>query len=248
MQERKNGLREGIARGLSQACVFCFEAQKTMLQVHGRVDSMSLRGVVDMMSKGVVTSAITSGIVFSGYFTVYHSIGTQNIWAGPVSAFTTSFLKIPISNSMRLIQAGMASNILDAGRRIVRARRIGGLYHGYGASLAEDVIEFDLRTRLYRSMRERVPEERKDSYIGLGLGAIAGSSTAWLTTPFDTIRAHMAVDAAKTCTKRSMLATAAYLYRNGGFPMLYRGATLRATSNAVKSALFYMFFETLTMI
>lgn len=248
MHERKNGLREGISRGLSQALVFGFEAQKTLLQVHGHAVKMPLANVMDMMGRGMLTSACTSGIVFGSYFTVYHSIGSSNLWAGPTAAFMTSFVKIPISNSMRLMQAGLAKNVVDAGKKIVRARRVRGLYNGYGASLAEDIIEFDLRTRLYTSLRAKFPTDKGDSGVGMSIGAFVGMLAAWVTTPFDTVRAHMALDAAGLSKKRTVVSTAVDLYKCGGVPALYRGATIRAFSNAIKSALFYMFFESLTFV
>lgn len=255
MHDRKDGLREGIARGLSQACVYCFEAQKTLLQVYGKVPNVPAKALLETMTKGMLQSATTSSIVFGSYFTVYHSVGAQNVWAGPVSAFATSFIKIPISNSMRLMQAGLASNVLDAGRKIVKAKKVPGLYSGYATSLAEDIIEFDLRTRMYDAIRGKVAESTKSGgknaihpQLGMVLGGVVGMIAAWVTTPFDTVRAHIAIDASKKGNKRCIVSTSRQLWKQGGVPAFYRGATIRAVSNAVKSALFYMFFETLSGI
>lgn len=250
MHDRKDGLREGIARGLSQACVYCFEAQKTILQVYGKIPNVPAKKLFEMMTKGMVESAATSTIVFGSYFTVYHSIGSQNLWAGPVSAFATSFIKIPISNSMRLMQAGLADNVVDAGRKIVRAKKVRGLYGGYATSLCEDIIEFDLRTRMYNGIRNKISSagDPLPPQIGMFVGAMVGMFAAWVTTPFDTIRAHIAVDAASKGKKRCVLRTTQVLWKQGGVPALYRGATIRALSNAIKSALFYMFFETLSLM
>lgn len=252
MHDRKNGLREGVARALSQALVYGMEAQKTMIQVYGKGGASAAVAVrvMDGLAKGMLTSAATSGIVFGSYFTVYNSIGASNLWAGPVSAFTSSVIKIPISNSMRLMQAGLARNVVDAGRKIVRAQRVRGLYSGYGASLAEDIIEFDLRTRMYTALRPKGKGEGAgaNAGMGLGLGAAVGMFAAWITTPFDTVRAHMALEAAGVAKKRSITATAMQLYRDGGVPALYRGAGMRAMSNAIKSGLFYMFCEALTFV
>jgi hypothetical protein len=207
---------------------------------------MTLGKVFEAMTRGMFTSALTSSVVFGSYFSVYHSIGASNLMAGPVSAFTTSLLKVPISNSMRLMQAGLAKNIVDAGGKIMRARRVRGLYNGYTASLAEDIIEFDLRTRMYTGIRSRVPET--NPLTGLSIGAVVGMFAAWITTPIDTIRAHMAVEAAGLSERRSVMKTAAHLYKSGGVPALYRGATIRALSNAAKHALFFMFYESITFV
>lgn len=252
MHERKDGLREGIARGLSQACVYCFEAHKTAVQLYGKVPNIPAKHVMEMLAKGMVQSASTSTIVFGSYFTVYHTIGAQNIWAGPCSAFATSFIKIPISNSMRLMQAGLADNVIDAGRKIVKAKRVRGLYSGYGASLLEDMIEFDLRARMYTLLRSQLTNNSKNKdavhpQLGMLLGGFVGMMAAWVTTPFDTVRAHIAVDAASKGRKRCIMRTAQNLWSQGGVPAFYRGATIRALSNAIKSALFYMFFESLNI-
>lgn len=249
MHDRKDGLREGVARGLSQACVYCFEAQKTILQVYGKIPNVPAKKLFEMMTKGMVESAATSSVVFGSYFTVYHSIGSQNIWAGPVSAFATSFIKIPISNSMRLLQAGLADNVLDAGRKIVRAKKVRGLYGGYATSLCEDIIEFDLRTRMYNAVRGKVAtKDQTNPQLGMLIGGMVGMIAAWVTTPFDTIRAHIAVDAASKGKKRCIISTSRHLWNQGGVPAFYRGATIRAVSNAIKSALFYMFFEALSAL
>ncbi len=246
MQERRHGgMREGLARGLSAACLYGLEAHKTMLQVHGR--GLSGANMLEMMVKGMFTSAITSSVVFGSYFSVYHSIGPANFWAGPVSAVATSVIKIPLSNTIRLMQAGLAKNVVDAGRKIVQARRVRGLYNGYTASVAEDIIEFDLRTRMYSGIRSRVPDQA-NPWTGLSIGAVVGMFAAWITTPFDTIRAHMAIEAAGLAKRRSVMKTAAHLYKTGGVSALYRGATIRAMSNAMKHALFFMFYESITIV
>lgn len=250
MHERKDGLREGIARGLSQACVYVFEAQKTVLQVYGKLPNQTAIRMIEMMTKGMMQSATTSSIVFGSYFTVYHTVGPSNLWAGPVSAFATSFIKIPISNSMRLMQAGLAENVVDAGRKIVKAKSVRGLYGGYATSLMEDIIEFDLRTRMYNAIKQHMTKNKESMHpqMGMVFGGIAGMVAAWVTTPFDTIRAHIAVDAASTTKRRCIASTAQHLWNQGGIPAFYRGATIRAISNAVKSALFFMFFEALSAL
>jgi hypothetical protein len=248
MHERKNGLQEGIARGLSQACVYCIEAHKTVIQVYGKAPKIPAKQFISQLGRGMIESATTSTLIFGSYFTVYHSIGSHNLLAGPVSAFTTSFIKIPISNSMRLTQAGMARNVLDAGSKIIKAKSIKGLYGGYVASLAEDIIEFDLRTRMYNGIKQHIANQKRylnTSQLGIFLGGMVGMFAACVTTPFDTVRAHIAIDAAKMGSKKCVLTTTKLLWKQGGIPAFYRGMSIRALSSAIKSSLFYMFFETL---
>lgn len=260
--QRKDGWVEGVARGLSQACVFCIDAKKTLGQVYGK--HAPKIDWVQLITKGMATSIVTSGAVFSAYYQVYNSIGPQNLWAGPCAALTTSVIKIPISNCMRLMQSGMATSPFHAAKTIYQAQRWRGLYAGYAISLAEDIVEYDTRTRLYMKLKDMTLDGHVNS-IGLGsidtengdwsrtiatmrgatLGSIAGVITSWATTPFDTIRTHLAVEAKRTNQRKPAHKIVARIIKQEGIPGLYRGAVLRATSNAVKSAMFFMFVEAL---
>jgi hypothetical protein len=244
MHERKDGLREGVARGLSQACVYCLEAQKTLLQVYGKIPVMEPAKLLHMTTKGMLESVLTSGIVFGTYFSVYNGIGMTNPLAGPLATFTTSVIKIPISNSMRLLQAGMAPSLIGATSKILKAQRMRGLYSGYGVSILEDLIEMDMRIRLYNEMKKRVPDGSNPA-VGVGLGAISGMLASWVTTPFDTIRAHMAIAASTHKKNQSAWRTTCRLYRKTGIKGMYCGSHMRALSNGMKCALFFMFFEML---
>jgi hypothetical protein len=243
--QRKDGWVEGVARGLSQACVFCIDAKKTLGQVYGK--NAPKIDWVQLISKGMATSIITSGAVFGTYYQIYNTIGPQNLWAGPCAALTTSVIKIPISNCMRLMQSGMATSPLHAAKTIYQAQRFRGLYAGYTISLAEDIVEYDTRTRLYMKLKEWTnptdDSRTTASMRGATLGSLAGVITSWATTPFDTIRTHLAVEAKRTQKPTHKIVVR--IVKQQGICGLYRGAVLRATSNAVKSAMFFMFVEAL---
>ncbi len=252
--QRKDGWVEGVARGLSQACVFCIDAKKTIGQVYGK--KAPKIDWVQLISKGMATSMVTSGMVFGAYYQVYNSIGPENLWAGPCAALTTSIIKIPISNCMRLMQSGMATSPLHAAKTIYQAQRIRGLYAGYVVSLAEDIVEYDTRTRLYMKLKDTTTnstalldteETRTIATVkGALLGSLAGVITSWATTPFDTIRTHLAVEAKQqTNHNKPAHKIVVRIVKKQGIHGLYRGAVLRATSNAVKSAMFFMFVEAL---
>lgn len=246
VHDRKDGLREGIARGMSQACVYCYEAQKTMLQVYGKVPKMPPVQFIQVMSRGLAESVLTSGIVFGSYFSVYNHIGMTNPFAGPIATLATSVIKTPISNSMRILQAGLAPNLIQATKKIIKAKSVGGLYSGYRTSILEDMIEIDMRVRTYKFLRDTLSNHTNVSpSLALGIGALSGMVTAWVTTPFDTVRAHMAVDATTKTKNKGPIVQAAKLIKKGGVRQLYNGAMVRAVANGVKNALFYMFFEML---
>jgi hypothetical protein len=235
IDKRVDGLREGIARGVSQACVFFIEASKSAQQVGGNALQWKKDPVRLLCT--MAESAISSGVVFGAYFTTYNHIGMANPLAGPVASLVTSFIKIPIGNAMRCVHVGLAPGLVSGTKRIVKLQGVRrGLYSGYGLSLIEDMIEFDLRTRLYVYMKEYAPADVRDHVAcGIGFGAIAGMLASFVTTPFDTVRANMIL-----CQKRASDAVL-----DLGIAGLYRGAGHRLVSNGVKYALFFMTFELL---
>ena len=228
------GLVEGVARAVSQAGVYCIEAQKSMLQVSKAAPVVAPLRMLRTMTE----SAVASGVVFGMYFATYNGIGMANPLAGPVATLVTSCIKIPIGNAMRCVHVGLAGGIVGGTKRIVRLQGPRGLYSGYALSVVEDMIEFDMRTRLYVHMRGTMPDD--NLACGVGVGALAGMVASLVTTPFDTIRANMIVH------RKNAVTATRDLFRIGGITELYKGAGYRVMSNGVKYALFFMVFEMLT--
>lgn len=242
-EKTPGGMREGVAKCISQACVYSLESKKTLLQVHGRIPKLPLQMVWHRWLNGIITSSITSGLVFGTYFTVYNG-ANGHMMAGTTAALASSVLKVPISNGMRLMQSGRARTIVHAGRKIVKAHSWKGLYSGYRISLIEDIVEFDLRTRMYRNLRGMDPHPDVGSAIkGLFYGALSGAVTAGITTPFDTIKAHVAQEAANPSKTVSAWRIAHQILQNRGVGGLFSGVQYRVASNMVKSALFFTVFE-----
>lgn len=243
---RQNGLVEGIARSVSQAAVFIIDTQKTQKQLYGDIGNQCRHHLMQVVRNGILTSIITSGLVFGTYYRVYYGIGNENWYAGPCAALSTSFVKIPISNAMRCLQSGQVSNIVSAAKKIYQTKTWKGLYSGYGMSLLEDLIEFDTRARLYQLLREPLSKYEDKTktcktMIGGSLGALSGACTAWITTPFDTIRTQMAVS---KMNENGMI-VARKILRERGIQGLYAGGLLRASASAVKSSIFFLCVEAL---
>lgn len=230
------GWKEGVARGLSQACVYAIEAQKSACQVGIR----ELQTDFPRFFKGMLESAVTSGFVFGMYFTTYNHLGgPHNVVASPIATFVTSLVKTPISNGIRLRQVGYANDLMGATRRIIKLQGPRGLYAGYMLSVIEDMIEFDLRIRLYNALRKYTADNNVPAHVGVG--AIAGMAAAYVTSPFDTIRANM------TVTGQPAIACIADIFKRGGATGFYKGAHLRMASNGVKYGLFFMIYEALNL-
>jgi len=259
------GLREGIARCISQACVYSMDAHKTLIQIYGKNTDKLANIYVNRLShpishplsnpmsmhrilNGMVTSSITAGVVFGTYFSIYNPIKTE-WYAGTLAAMTTSLIKIPISNGMRIMQTGSAKTLLCAMKKIKKAHSWKGLYTGYSLSLLEDIIEIDMRMRIYNTLPQYLSELNNPIIKGASIGAIAGSVATGITTAFDTIRAQMAYNASKEISKTiNPLDITKNIIKERGIVGLFDSMHLRVTSNALKSAIYFSIFELLPNI
>jgi hypothetical protein len=250
---KTGGMNEGIARAISQACVYPIETRKTLMQVYGNIPRLKIPYKITLRRwvSGLSTSCITAGIVFSTYFSVYNNF-KPSPFAGSIAAFVTSFIKLPIGNSMRLMQCGTSNNIIHASQKLCKNEGMRGLYNGYGLCLIEDAIDMDLRVRLYNSLQNiHSNSNSKNKKIPhhlscIGYGALSGAISCGLTTPFDTIRARMCFNTAMK-TETGAIYIGKLILLNEGINGFYKGAFLRVTSNAVKSGLFFWFLNILEL-
>lgn len=233
-------MNEGIARCLTQACLYGLESKKTCIQLYGNnIKLNTMQNNLKSLTSGAVTSSISAGVVYFTYFTVYNNL-KNNFFAGAISAFTTSIIKIPISNSMRILQSSPhKTNIIKCFMKIKNKSGITGLYSGYGVSLFEDIIEIDLRERLYNHFNKY--NKKNVIHRKCLQGALVGIITSSLCMPLDSIRAHMAhtsIISSNPFDRNPFL-----IMQKKGVLSLYNGVQLRASINALKFALYYTFYE-----
>ena len=248
-----HGFAEGAARAASQMMIYCIETLKIHQQIYGRLPIMSPAQWADHIGRGMFSSVVSSGLVFGAYYSAYHRIAASSshllsALAGPVSTVVTSVIKIPMGNSMRLLQAGIGQNIVDSGSRIVRLHGVRGLYGGYALSVAEDAIEWDTRERLYQALKGHAAfADLPPITVGVVLGALTGMFAAGITTPFDTLRSQIAYrnsGAAGAGGAAQLGAIMRDIGATGTMPAaLFRGARYRMLSCGVKSGLFYAILE-----
>jgi hypothetical protein len=195
---------------------------------------------------------LTAGFVYHAYFTIYNAL-YPSPWAGAVAAFATSLVKVPIGNCMRVLQATSdrrVPTILHIGANIVRKRGPAALYSGYALSLIEDIIEMDVRMRIYYALMgppTDIQAQEKASasaspVIGVMVGTLAGSVAAAITTPFDTMRSQLAF-MNNSGQRMSSVQVLGLICKKNGPWALYRGAHLRATSIGLKAALYFACLE-----
>jgi len=126
----------------------------------------------------------------------------------------------------------------------MRKRGPAALYSGYFLSLVEDVIEMDIRMRIYYALVGPPDVVTASPITGLIVGSLAGSVAAAITTPFDTMRSQLAFmnNSGQTQSMTSVQVLGHICKKNGPFA-LYRGAHLRATSIGLKAALYFACLE-----
>jgi len=237
---KQDGGKEGIARSISQLCTYPFETRKTKIQVGLRNPR------IINCYRGAVQSSFTSGFVFASYFTIYNSLH-PNPLASSIASFITSFIKIPIANCMRVLQINEHHrHFIESGSIIVKKRGLRGLYSGYGISVIEDIIETNIRDYLYEKSKNIV--QMPIPAIRMVTGSFAGAIGASITTPFDTIRANLAHNTLKVGRNDIFGTTKALILSQEGPKALFRGVHLRAASNAIRYALFYLVMEYLYLI
>jgi hypothetical protein len=219
-KHNKNGyaIKEGLSRCISQSVVYSLERKKTQIQIFG---SSIIQNKNNSLYIGCATSGITAGIVYTIYFTVYNNLINQTAAASIIAGLITSIVKIPIGNSMRLLQSSKAVNFFNAAKILYREK---GLYKGYKISVIEDIIEMDMRIRIYDFLTRKINKESNISLHTI-IGSMAGICASGITTPFDTIRSRMIYN------------KPLYLHN------LYDGVQLRLLSNALKSGTFYLFYQ-----
>ena len=253
-----SGWQEGVARGVSQALTYAIEIQKTVEQVYGRGPQWTPGQWASNVGRGIWQSSLTAGFVYHAYFTIYNAL-YPSPWAGAVAAFATSVVKVPIGNCMRVLQATSAPTIVHIGINMVRKRGPAALYSGYFLSLVEDVIEMDVRMRIYYALVGPPSDAGGTASLataspitGVMIGTLAGSVAAAVTTPFDTMRSQLAFMNNSGAHQRmtngqykpmTSVQVLGHICKKNGPLALYRGAHLRATSIGLKAALYFACLE-----
>ena len=233
IRNNNNGINEGLSRTLSQVITYPFEAKKIRLQVYGNNNGK-------ISFKGIKQSSITSGIVYSIYYTIYNNLKVNPL-ASTIASVATSFIKIPISNCMRVLQlSNSKTNIIKCGKKIILTKGFSGLYIGYNLNIVEDIIEHNIRNNIYDIGKELINEP----FLNMIIGCLGGSIAAGITTPFDTMKAKLINEK----SKKNIFAIIQNISKKNGLHTLYYGCKIRTLSNATRFGMYYIFLEIINKI
>lgn len=207
----------------------------------------ALAGIASLY-RGVVGAASGAGIAIGAYFAFYgvacNALARHTdlpptsiaFVGGGIAAVGSSFVKVPLAVCIRSVQAGVYPNFFAAGRSIIAAAGVRGLFTGYAPTVLEDVPDMAIKFAAYESMRQvhrtvyngrpaTVPED-------FAMGATAGALAAAATTPLDVIKTNMMCNAA---SRPTMMGAASLVLQQGGPAALFRGVGARALSNGINS-------------
>ena len=224
-----HGFHEGVSKAISNALSYGIDSKKTLFQVHGCIPKLPREVVVQRWTTGITSSSLLVGVIYCVYYSVYNQM-ISSPFAGTVSAFVTSLIKLPIYNSIKLMQSGKASSVLDASKQLILNKK---LYNGYSVSFCEDIVELDLRNRLYNTFK------KDNFYYNISLGTVSSAIASAITTPFDNVRLQCVVG------EQSKIKILKTLIQKR---TLFSGILFRIQSNVTKNCSYFFFFEILKKI
>jgi len=228
-RKRRNlGLREGIAKGLSNVFAYGTDSRKTLYQLHGFVPVLPKAVLIKRWTSGLSSSCLCIGFIYGLYFSIYNSLLSTPL-AGPLSALAISTIKLPIYNGIKVMQSGCSDSIVGGIKYLSKSSNI---YNGYFLSLCEDTIELDLKNRLYNGFKH------DNKIYNICIGTLSSVFASDVTTPFDNVRLHMCVNNKLPLTiVKELISTRS----------LYKGVCLRMKSNVTKNIGFFVLFELLSI-
>lgn len=244
----------GVARSLAQAFIYPVESVKTQLQTGKK----RINGKV--LANGLAPASTSAGIVYGVYYTISNAVerGCKNmgvpeplsmVVSSIIGTVGSSLLKVPMAVTTKTVQIGMYPNIGKAAHSIFRRAGGRGLYTGLGTSLIEDIPEMVIKTAAINLMESQLSKNNKtcgrDVFESFLIGAVAGGVSAGATTPFDVIKTIMAANATK---RPNPIRIAGKLMRNRGLSAFYAGVHLRALSQSIKTALYYVFYTSMLSV
>ena len=251
-------MQSGIGSGFSKFSKLVPPPGGSIADVMARVGP-KVPGKIATLYRGVWGAASGAGIAIGAYFACYGvahnaiaaafpelSNGGIAFCAGAVAAAGSSVVKVPIAVCIRSVQAGRYRNAFHAGSSIVRVTGPAGLFSGFLPTVLEDVPDMAVKFAVYESLRQlhnQLMRRKATPQEDFAMGATAGALAAASTTPLDSIKTYMMVNATE---RPSMLAAGRMLIRDQGMKGLFVGVGPRAMSNGINSAVFFCFFEALS--
>ncbi|KAH7621882.1 putative S-adenosylmethionine carrier 2, chloroplastic [Nannochloris sp. 'desiccata'] len=266
-----------VARAASQSTIHPLDTMKVRMQASSATAKAKVaapkggskavrleRGLTEVrgLYKGVIGAATGAGIIIGTYFAFYSTTkrflrentemheGASAFVAGATAALGSSVVKVPLAVCIRSVQAGVYKNVFHAGKSIVNAAGVRGLFTGFLPTVLEDVPDMAVKFAVYESLRKLHINMRDGRPANIAedliMGGVAGAAAAAATTPLDVVKTVMMCTAS---SRPTLISAAKSIMREGkGMKPFFRGVGPRALSNGLNSAIFFCFFEAIRQV
>eukprot|EP00850_Spirogloea_muscicola_P010177 SM000059S18654 [mRNA] locus=s59:166511:171209:- [translate_table: standard] len=269
----KNALAGGLAGTIVSCCIHPVDTLKTMIQAsHGSgrspfhtlatlVHERGFGGLYRGLGSNMTTSAPISALYTCTYEAVKEALlprlsnehwAVAHCVAGGCASVATSFVFTPSEAVKQRMQlGGHYNNSWTALVSILRNEGIASLYSGWGAVLARNVPQSIIKFLTYEGLKgwvlkDRPQDQRLSTFQTLAIGGAAGSTAAFVTTPFDVIKTRLQAQVPGTLLQYNGVRHAlSRIVAEEGVAGLYRGVLPRLFIYVSQGAIFFASYEAL---
>ncbi|KAL8134416.1 protein MITOFERRINLIKE 1, chloroplastic-like [Apium graveolens] len=258
----------GIAGAFTYVCLHPLDTIKTKLQAKGAKDMYN--GTFDVIaktfqSKGILgfysgVSAVIVGSTFSSamYFgtcefgkSVLSKFDYPTVLipptAGAMGNIISSAIMVPKELITQRMQTGAKGRSWEVLLRILEKDGFLGLYAGYSATLLRNlpagILSYSSFEYLKAAVLSKTNQTNLNPLQSVICGALAGATSATLTTPLDVIKTRLMTQIQRD-TAAGVSATVKQILRDEGLVGFTHGMGPRVIHSACFSALGYFAFET----
>ncbi|XP_022760168.1 uncharacterized protein LOC111306645 [Durio zibethinus] len=238
----------------------CHAEQKSIYYI-GRsvIAERGLTGLYRGIASNIASSAPISALYTFSYESVkgallplfpkeYHSLA--HCMAGGCASIATSFIFTPSERIKQQMQVSVHyQNCWNALVGIIKKGGLPSLYTGWGAVLCRNVPHSIIKFYTYESLKQFMLTSLQSSaqlntLQTLVCGALAGSTAALFTTPFDVVKTRLQTQIPGSLSRYNSVYHALQDIRtHEGFKCLYRGLIPRLVIYMSQGALFFASYE-----
>ncbi|KAL4296114.1 hypothetical protein GQ457_12G000940 [Hibiscus cannabinus] len=238
----------------------CNAEQKSIFYI-GRsiISERGLTGLYRGFDSNIASSAPISALYTFSYESVkgallpllpkeYHSLA--HCMAGGCASIATSFIFTPSERIKQQMQVGVHyQNCWKALVEIIKRGGLPSLYTGWGAVLCRNVPHSIIKFYTYESLKQIMltssqSPAQSNTLQTLVCGALAGSTAAFFTTPFDVVKTRLQTQIPGSLSRYNNVYHALQdIWMHEGLKGVYRGLVPRLVMYTTQGALFFASYE-----
>ncbi|KAK8983869.1 hypothetical protein V6N11_009652 [Hibiscus sabdariffa] len=238
----------------------CNAEQKSIFDI-GRsiISERGLTGLYRGIASNIASSAPISALYTFSYESVkgallpllpkeYHSLA--HCMAGGCASVATSFIFTPSERIKQQMQVGVHyQNCWKALVEIIKKGGLPSLYTGWGAVLCRNIPHSIIKFYTYESLKQVMLSSlqspaQPNALRTLVCGALAGSTAAFFTTPFDVVKTRLQTQIPGSLSRyNNVYHTLHDIWMHEGLKGIYRGLVPRLVMYTTQGALFFASYE-----